>query len=354
MASTAASASEQDSSTSGHNVPIFNRSHSDDDGHSHHHGHGFHHGPRFSFPPPPPPPFSSPHSSPWMYGRFFGSPFAGPPPRGPFGSSPRDMGSPSPPPPPPTPGPPPRQVPSTPSSAGDLENHNRCPFDWSSGGNFGGGFDPRFGSRSRFHDPRFFHHGMHDDPRVFHHGMPHHDPRGFGDHYHHPDFWGFPHHPSRPFSPGPFGPPPPPEHVTDLHHDHHHCPYITNWWSMAQTCPWIRRSVPTPTDCDKDFQFTIDVSQFTPDDLNVTVVDGHVRIEGAHDERNEEGGLIRREFTRRYPLPDDVDPSAVKSEFGDGGLLSVFAAARKPEGGADAAAASSDESTTKKDAQQDA
>ena len=76
---------------------------------------------------------------------------------------------------------------------------------------------------------------------------------------------------------------------------------------------------------DKCFRVSLDVQQFTPDELDVRVVDGDVLIHAKHESREDEQGSISREFTRRYKLPDDVDPESVKSALSQEGVLTVEA-----------------------------
>ncbi|XP_072016402.1 uncharacterized protein [Amphiura filiformis] len=230
------------------------------------------------------------------------------------------------------------------SGMGDGSHPWMYPWMFRSGNGFHG---PRFPPPPPHHDgpPPF--HGMHGDPPVFmgprmnelsmhlsidprpdprmdpRMGM---DPRGFhGGPFHHPPMRPpFGPHPSS--DPRPFGRPPPPfgppSHLTtdDSSEDHHRCPYMKDWWKNTEACPWMKHRKD-----EKEFKVSINVSQFTPEDLNVSVTDQDVRVQGRHEERKDSRGFISREFTRRYQLPDDVDPSTVKSSLGQSGMLSVFA-----------------------------
>ncbi|CAN8004299.1 unnamed protein product [Ixodes hexagonus] len=60
-------------------------------------------------------------------------------------------------------------------------------------------------------------------------------------------------------------------------------------------------------------ELTCNVRGFLPEELSVRTVDGNVVVHGKHEETHEDGGFVRREFTRRFPLPEDVDPGAVTS-----------------------------------------
>ncbi|XP_067000247.2 alpha-crystallin B chain [Anabrus simplex] len=87
---------------------------------------------------------------------------------------------------------------------------------------------------------------------------------------------------------------------------------------------------------DKDgFKANIDVKQFKPEEIVVKTVGNSVVVEGKHEERPDEHGLISREFQRRYILPKDVDPNTVTSKLSSDGVLSIEAprkALPQPEG----------------------
>jgi len=74
-----------------------------------------------------------------------------------------------------------------------------------------------------------------------------------------------------------------------------------------------------------NFKVNLDVQQFKPDEVFVKVVDGYVVVDGKHEERSDAHGYISRQFTRRYKLPDSVDPSTVTSTLSLDGILSIGA-----------------------------
>ncbi|VVC25048.1 Alpha crystallin/Heat shock protein,HSP20-like chaperone,Alpha crystallin/Hsp20 domain [Cinara cedri] len=50
-----------------------------------------------------------------------------------------------------------------------------------------------------------------------------------------------------------------------------------------------------------------------------------IRVDGKHEERSDEHGFISRQFTRRYKIPDTVDPKLITSSLSSDGVLSVGA-----------------------------
>jgi len=79
----------------------------------------------------------------------------------------------------------------------------------------------------------------------------------------------------------------------------------------------------------KQFQVEIDVTGFKPEDLNVKFADGHVLIEGKHeDKRGDENSedYMLRTFKRKIALPDNVIQDGLQCKLtADGKRLQVTA-----------------------------
>ncbi|EDW70541.1 heat shock protein 26 [Drosophila virilis] len=71
------------------------------------------------------------------------------------------------------------------------------------------------------------------------------------------------------------------------------------------------------------FQVCMDVTQFTPSELNVKVVDNSIVVEGKHEEREDDHGYISRHFVRRYALPQGYEADKVVSSLSSDGVLTV-------------------------------
>ncbi|XP_063067446.1 heat shock protein beta-1-like [Engraulis encrasicolus] len=76
---------------------------------------------------------------------------------------------------------------------------------------------------------------------------------------------------------------------------------------------------------DGSWRVSLEVNQFTPDDIKVKTKDGYLEITGKHEERQDSQGLVARSFNRKYKLPVDVDVEAVICSLSPGGVLSVEA-----------------------------
>ncbi|KFM61321.1 Protein lethal(2)essential for life, partial [Stegodyphus mimosarum] len=73
------------------------------------------------------------------------------------------------------------------------------------------------------------------------------------------------------------------------------------------------------------FEVMLDVSQFEPDEVDLKIVDNYIQIHAKHDEKADAHGFISREFTRKYMLPDGVEPETVKSTLSENGILKITA-----------------------------
>ncbi|KFM59110.1 Protein lethal(2)essential for life, partial [Stegodyphus mimosarum] len=76
---------------------------------------------------------------------------------------------------------------------------------------------------------------------------------------------------------------------------------------------------------DKNFEVSLNVSQFKPEELEVKIVDNFVLIHGKHEEKSDEKGFVSREFSRRYMLPQNCEGDRVTSSLSPEGVLTINA-----------------------------
>uniref|UniRef100_A0A023GEW8 Putative alpha crystallins n=1 Tax=Amblyomma triste TaxID=251400 RepID=A0A023GEW8_AMBTT len=102
------------------------------------------------------------------------------------------------------------------------------------------------------------------------------------------------------------------------HHRHH------QQYSSGRVCPAQQG---TSVACTPEkFAIQVDTRQFTPEEITVKTQDNCVVIHGKHEEKSDDRGCyVKREFTRRYVLPEDVDPETVKCHLTPNGLLALEA-----------------------------
>lgn len=100
--------------------------------------------------------------------------------------------------------------------------------------------------------------------------------------------------------------------------------YIRPWRSLARSASHVDSGSKITIDKDK-YQVCLDVQQFTPEEITVKTVGRMIIIEGKHEEKEDEHGLISRHFIRKYQLPEGYKSEDVTSSLSSDGVLSVCA-----------------------------
>lgn len=84
---------------------------------------------------------------------------------------------------------------------------------------------------------------------------------------------------------------------------------------------------------DNQFKVMLNVQHFQPGEIVVKAVDGEARADDdkfivvhcKHEEDADEHGLVSREFTRRYKIPEDVESSKLTASLSKNGVLEIQA-----------------------------
>ncbi|KFD62667.1 hypothetical protein M514_03777, partial [Trichuris suis] len=85
------------------------------------------------------------------------------------------------------------------------------------------------------------------------------------------------------------------------------------------------REVSSVVNDKQKFQVSMDVRHFKPEELEITTRDNQLIIHGKHEEKKDEHGFVKREFTRAYWLPREVKAENFKSNLSAEGVLTVEA-----------------------------
>ncbi|XP_050692686.1 protein lethal(2)essential for life-like isoform X4 [Eriocheir sinensis] len=92
------------------------------------------------------------------------------------------------------------------------------------------------------------------------------------------------------------------------------------------------------TEKDGKFQAVMDVKDFSPNDLQVRVVEDRVVVEGKYHKQSEDGSSVSsKSFYKEFTLPNGADIDSVSTALSKDGVLTVRAPKR--EGGAQPAGA---------------
>merc|ERR1712121_148161 len=106
---------------------------------------------------------------------------------------------------------------------------------------------------------------------------------------------------------------------------------IPRQWMMP---PLLDHSFPELKDChllgqeedETKLEISLNTVGYKPEELKVNVCQDEVRVEGRHEENNEEGKMmVRRQFVRRYTLPQDADRASIVSNLSQDGVMVITA-----------------------------
>ncbi|XP_028852280.1 heat shock protein beta-8 [Denticeps clupeoides] len=81
---------------------------------------------------------------------------------------------------------------------------------------------------------------------------------------------------------------------------------------------------------DEPWKVCVNVHSFTPEELNVKTKDGFVEVSGKHEEKQDEGGIVTKNFTKKIQIPADVDPLTVFASLSPEGVLIIEARQTPP------------------------
>uniref|UniRef100_A0A8C8SRL0 Heat shock protein family B (small) member 8 n=1 Tax=Pelusios castaneus TaxID=367368 RepID=A0A8C8SRL0_9SAUR len=82
----------------------------------------------------------------------------------------------------------------------------------------------------------------------------------------------------------------------------------------------------SPAPCSGEpWKVCVNVQSFKPEELTVKTKDGFVEVSGKHEEQQEEGGIVSKNFTKKIQLPYEVDPITVFASLSPEGLLIIEA-----------------------------
>ncbi|XP_076854015.1 heat shock protein beta-8 [Brachyhypopomus gauderio] len=78
-----------------------------------------------------------------------------------------------------------------------------------------------------------------------------------------------------------------------------------------------------PTNPDEPWKVCVNVHSYKPEELNVKTKEGFVEVSGKHEEKQDEGGIVSKNFTKKIQIPSDVDPLTVFASLSPEGVLII-------------------------------
>ncbi|XP_051979674.1 heat shock protein beta-8-like [Xyrauchen texanus] len=98
--------------------------------------------------------------------------------------------------------------------------------------------------------------------------------------------------------------------------------------SMYSETP--RRASAPLTNPDEPWKVCVNVHSFKPEELNIKTKDGFVEVSGKHEEKQDEGGIVTKNFTKKIQIPAYVDPLTVFASMSPEGVLIIEARQTPP------------------------
>lgn len=112
----------------------------------------------------------------------------------------------------------------------------------------------------------------------------------------------------------------------------HGCPSFSGRREMIEKCRREMSKHGCPCVSSEGFKVTLDVKSFKPEEIIVKVKGHEITVNGQHEEREDEFGLVSQKFTRRYILPNEFDPDTISTHLSADGKLTIKAIKPKPVG----------------------
>ena len=86
---------------------------------------------------------------------------------------------------------------------------------------------------------------------------------------------------------------------------------------------WLKSEIAEVKYDSKKMEVKLDVSVYSPAELNVTVSEDRLVIKGKHEQKADNHGYVSREFTREFVMPENIDADTITSTLSDEGMLII-------------------------------
>ncbi|XP_051777056.1 trichohyalin-like protein 1 [Erpetoichthys calabaricus] len=103
------------------------------------------------------------------------------------------------------------------------------------------------------------------------------------------------------------------------------------WQSYVRSSAWAALNhehgpeITQPREGGEDWRVSLDVKQFSPEEVTIQTNGDHLAISAKHEERQDEDGLVSRNFLWKYKLPVGVDIQGMQAYMSPSGVLIITA-----------------------------
>ncbi|BFZ15169.1 hypothetical protein BsWGS_18208 [Bradybaena similaris] len=74
---------------------------------------------------------------------------------------------------------------------------------------------------------------------------------------------------------------------------------------------------------DKEYRIRMDLQHFKPEEVKITSDNHRITVSAEHEQKQDDCGIVTRQVTRIFKMPEDVDPKSVTSTMTDHGILNI-------------------------------
>ncbi|ESO82374.1 hypothetical protein LOTGIDRAFT_134575 [Lottia gigantea] len=84
----------------------------------------------------------------------------------------------------------------------------------------------------------------------------------------------------------------------------------------------LRCPIVTKPDGSKALELQLDLSNYKPEEINIKTAGKELSVHAKHEEKTENSSVYQ-EFTRKFTLPEGVNPEKVESTLSKDGILTI-------------------------------
>nr|UQK61751.1 small heat shock protein [Phoronis australis] len=107
--------------------------------------------------------------------------------------------------------------------------------------------------------------------------------------------------------------------------------YGPGWWGPRHGVISAESALPEIKFTDGEFRVRVDVQHYTPEEIGVKIADNTIKISGKHETKHDDYGMVAREFTREFSIPEEIDQESLECQISEDGFLTVMGSVKRSE-----------------------